>query len=96
MSKILIDTGSLVDLIFLNTLRHMKIDESGIQKEHDPLVGFSGDTTCSLGTNFLSTSSACSRSQILSSWTYLLLIMQFWRSMDPRDEGSYVDLSLVC
>lgn len=50
VSRILIDTGSSVDVIFKDVLRKMGVDESRIRPERSPLVSFAGDTTISEGT----------------------------------------------
>ncbi|XP_056844008.1 uncharacterized protein LOC130496178 [Raphanus sativus] len=48
--KLMIDTGSSVDLIFYNTLKGMEIDDYEIIGQKANLVGFSGETATSLGT----------------------------------------------
>ncbi|XP_013639775.1 PREDICTED: uncharacterized protein LOC106345053 [Brassica oleracea var. oleracea] len=50
VSRILVDTGRSVDIIFRETLRKMEVDESSIKLERNPLVSFAGDTTVSEGT----------------------------------------------
>jgi hypothetical protein len=49
VKKILVDTGSSVNLIMLQTVRNMGFDDSDIQKRSVPLVGFSGETAHSIG-----------------------------------------------
>ncbi|XP_010423552.1 PREDICTED: uncharacterized protein LOC104708652 [Camelina sativa] len=48
--RILIDTGSLVDLIFLETLTRIRIGKEHIAGPHAPLVSFTSETLMSLGT----------------------------------------------
>ncbi|XP_023634363.1 uncharacterized protein LOC111829493 [Capsella rubella] len=48
--RILVDTGSSVDLIFLDTLVRMGIDKSHITGPPAPLVSFTSETSMSLGT----------------------------------------------
>ena len=50
VARILVDTGSLADIIFKNTLERMEIDPSKIAENASPLVGFSGEVTMTLGT----------------------------------------------
>ncbi|XP_074315330.1 uncharacterized protein LOC141651521 [Silene latifolia] len=47
--KILVDTGSSVNLIMLETLKGMGFPEKDLAKKAVPLVGFSGETKHSLG-----------------------------------------------
>ncbi|XP_074305901.1 uncharacterized protein LOC141641124 [Silene latifolia] len=47
--KILVDTGSFVNLIMLETLKGMGFTEKDLSKKVVPLVGFSGETKHSLG-----------------------------------------------
>ncbi|XP_074296986.1 uncharacterized protein LOC141627654 [Silene latifolia] len=47
--KILVDTGSTVNLIMLETLKGMGFTEKDLAKKAVPLVGFSGETKHSLG-----------------------------------------------
>ncbi|XP_074283579.1 uncharacterized protein LOC141608124 [Silene latifolia] len=47
--KILVDTGSSVNLIMLETLKSMGFTEKDLAKKAVPLVGFSGETKHSLG-----------------------------------------------
>ncbi|XP_074289008.1 uncharacterized protein LOC141614152 [Silene latifolia] len=47
--KILVDTGSLVNLIMLKTIENMGFSEKDLQKKTIPLVGFSGEISNSLG-----------------------------------------------
>ncbi|KAH9602975.1 hypothetical protein KSS87_000505, partial [Heliosperma pusillum] len=49
VKKILIDTGSSVNLIMLETLRNMGFDKKDLSQRTVPLVGFSGETKRSLG-----------------------------------------------
>uniref|UniRef100_A0A1J3HXG1 Retrovirus-related Pol polyprotein from transposon opus n=1 Tax=Noccaea caerulescens TaxID=107243 RepID=A0A1J3HXG1_NOCCA len=50
VSRILIDTGSTVDLIFEETLRKMELQGYRIKPNKKPLTGFSGETTMTVGT----------------------------------------------
>ena len=50
VTRIIVDTGSLVDLIFLNTLNRMGIKRTEIVGPPAPLIAFTGETTMSLGT----------------------------------------------
>ncbi|XP_074291355.1 uncharacterized protein LOC141618147 [Silene latifolia] len=49
VKKILVDTGSSVNLIMLKTLKNMGFSEKDLVKKAVPLVGFSGETKQSLG-----------------------------------------------
>ncbi|KAL0847607.1 hypothetical protein Bca101_020853 [Brassica carinata] len=49
VSRILIDTGRSVDMIFRDTVRKMNINENNVKPEMSPLVSFAGDTTISEG-----------------------------------------------
>ncbi|KFK24531.1 hypothetical protein AALP_AAs73658U000200 [Arabis alpina] len=50
IARVLIDTGSSVDVIFKKTLERMKIDLSTIKGRPNPITGFSGETTMTMGT----------------------------------------------
>ncbi|KFK45066.1 hypothetical protein AALP_AA1G339100 [Arabis alpina] len=50
VARVLIDTGSSVDVIFKKTLERMKIDLSTIKGRPKPITGFSGETTMTMGT----------------------------------------------
>ncbi|XP_074297576.1 uncharacterized protein LOC141628316 [Silene latifolia] len=47
--KVLVDTGSSVNLIMLKTIENMGFSEKDLQKKTIPLVGLSGEITNSLG-----------------------------------------------
>ncbi|XP_074293746.1 uncharacterized protein LOC141620894 [Silene latifolia] len=47
--KALVDTGSSVNLIMLETLKTMGFDKENLIKKYVPLVGFSGETAHSVG-----------------------------------------------
>ncbi|XP_074290507.1 uncharacterized protein LOC141617221 [Silene latifolia] len=47
--KVLVDTGSSVNLIMLKTIENMGFIKKDLQKKTIPLVGFSGETVGSLG-----------------------------------------------
>ncbi|XP_074283559.1 uncharacterized protein LOC141608107 [Silene latifolia] len=47
--KVLVDTGSSVNLIMLKIIENMGFSEKDLRKKTIPLVGFSGETTSSLG-----------------------------------------------
>ncbi|XP_074283495.1 uncharacterized protein LOC141608044 [Silene latifolia] len=49
VKKILVDTGSSVNLIMLETLKNMGFNEKDLVQKAVPLVGFSGETKLSLG-----------------------------------------------
>ena len=49
VQRVLIDTGSSVDLIFLDTLVRMGISKSDIRGAPSPLVSFTSETSMSLG-----------------------------------------------
>ena len=49
VARVLIDTGSLADIIFKDTLEKMGIDQSEIAKYPSPLLGLSGETTMAYG-----------------------------------------------
>ncbi|XP_074299171.1 uncharacterized protein LOC141630213 [Silene latifolia] len=53
--RILVDSGSSVNLIMLDVLKAMKIDEDQIIKKSNVLVGFSGETKNTLGEIYLPT-----------------------------------------
>ncbi|XP_074288823.1 uncharacterized protein LOC141613977 [Silene latifolia] len=53
--RILVDGGSLVNLIMLDVLKAMKIKEDQITKKSSVLVGFSGETKSTLGEIYLPT-----------------------------------------
>ncbi|KFK23141.1 hypothetical protein AALP_AAs49767U000300 [Arabis alpina] len=50
VDRVLIDTGSSVDVIFKKTLERMKIDLSTIKGRPKPITGFSNETTMMMGT----------------------------------------------
>ncbi|KFK24493.1 hypothetical protein AALP_AAs49847U000100 [Arabis alpina] len=50
IARVLIDTGSSVDVIFRKTLERLKIDLSTIKGRPKPITGFSGETTMTMGT----------------------------------------------
>ena len=49
IGRVLIDTGSSIDIIFKDTLEKMEIDTSGIVENPSPLLGLSGETTIAFG-----------------------------------------------
>ncbi|KAG7552794.1 Retrotransposon gag domain [Arabidopsis thaliana x Arabidopsis arenosa] len=50
VSRVLVDTGSSVDLIFLDTLTRMGISKQSIKGPPSPLVSFTSETSMSIGT----------------------------------------------
>lgn len=50
MRRILIDTGSSLDVIFRETLQRMDVDLTSLTGAPRPVTGFSGDTTMTMGT----------------------------------------------
>ena len=49
VARVLIDTGSLADIIFKDTLEKMGINQSEVAKYPSPLLGLSGETTMAYG-----------------------------------------------
>ncbi|KFK28382.1 hypothetical protein AALP_AA8G507800 [Arabis alpina] len=49
VARVLINTGSSVDVIFKKTLERMKIDLSTIKGQPKPITGFSGEITMTMG-----------------------------------------------
>jgi len=50
VERVLIDTGNTLDIIFLTSLREMKVDMTQIVPTPRYVLGFSGETTMTLGT----------------------------------------------
>ncbi|KAG7552311.1 Retrotransposon gag domain [Arabidopsis thaliana x Arabidopsis arenosa] len=50
VSRVLIDNGSTIDVIFHETLRQMNIGMSQVNQTPRPVLGFSGETLMTLGT----------------------------------------------
>ncbi|KAG7564137.1 Early growth response protein 1 C-terminal [Arabidopsis suecica] len=50
VSRVLIDTGSTINVIFYETLRQMNISMSQVNQTPRPVLGFSGETLMTLGT----------------------------------------------
>jgi len=50
VERVLVDMGSTLDIIFLTTLREMKVDMTQIVQTSRHVLGFSGETTMTLGT----------------------------------------------
>ncbi|KAG7564136.1 Aspartic peptidase domain superfamily [Arabidopsis suecica] len=50
VSRVLIDTGSTIDVIFHETLRQMNIGMPQVNQTPRPVLGFSGETLMTLGT----------------------------------------------
>jgi len=48
--RVLVDTGSTLNIIFLTTLREMKVDMTQIVPTPRPVLGYSGETTMTLET----------------------------------------------
>ncbi|KAG7548011.1 Ribonuclease H domain [Arabidopsis suecica] len=55
LSRIMVDTGSSVDVLFYDAIKKMGHLDSELQGKKTPLTGFSGETTFSLGIIQLST-----------------------------------------
>ncbi|XP_074278362.1 uncharacterized protein LOC141601953 [Silene latifolia] len=83
VKKILVDTGSSVNLIMLETLKGMGFTEKDLAKKAVPLVGFSGETKHSLGEIVIPTYVGGVNKQI----RYLAL--------DPRDESNSLNVPPV-
>ncbi|XP_074310527.1 uncharacterized protein LOC141646555 [Silene latifolia] len=64
--KILVDTGSSVNLIMLETLKGMGFTEKDLAKKAAPLVGFSGETKYSLGEIVIPTYAGAVNKQVIS------------------------------
>ena len=51
--RVLVDTGSTIDLITMNCLKQMKFEENHLLTIDKPLIGFGGDRVLPLGTTIL-------------------------------------------
>lgn len=49
VSRILVDNGSLADVLFLSTLRKMELVDTEIEKSTTVLTGFNGESTTAVG-----------------------------------------------
>ncbi|XP_074298149.1 uncharacterized protein LOC141628969 [Silene latifolia] len=76
VKKILVDTGSSVNLIMMETLKGMGFTEKDLAKKAIPLVGFSGETKHSLGEIIIPTYAGGVNRQAL----------------DPRDESNSLNV----
>ncbi|XP_074296944.1 uncharacterized protein LOC141627610 [Silene latifolia] len=76
VKKILVDTGSSVNLIMMETLKGMGFTEKDLTKKAIPLVGFSGETKHSLGEIIIPTYAGGVNRQAL----------------DPRDESNSLNV----
>ncbi|XP_074299708.1 uncharacterized protein LOC141630860 [Silene latifolia] len=74
--KILVDTGSSINLIMLETLKGVGFTEKDLAKKAVPFVGFSGETKHSLGQIIIPTYAGGVNKQAL----------------DPRDEGNTLNV----
>ncbi|XP_074288596.1 uncharacterized protein LOC141613753 [Silene latifolia] len=72
VKKILVDTGSSVNLIMMETLKGMGFTEKDLAKKAIPLVGFSGETKHSLGEIITPTYAGGVNKQIATNCTLLL------------------------
>jgi hypothetical protein len=47
--RLMVDNGSLVDILYLTAYQQMKFDKGKLQPMEAPLVGFTGDKVCLVG-----------------------------------------------
>ena len=89
VARILIDTGSLANIIFKSTLERMKIDPSKIAENPSPLVGLSGETTLDLGSiNLIVKAGTMEKNHIVPSCRQTCIIQ--------RNHGHAVVESYAC
>jgi hypothetical protein len=53
ISRVLIDSGSFTDIVFVNAFDQMKLSRSQLQPSDSPLIGFGGKRINALGKIFL-------------------------------------------